>query len=348
MKISDKTFRRSIRTALILVYLVIVAGATVRMTGSGMGCPDWPKCFGYIIPPTEHAELEWKPINDFDQGQVIIKDSKLFVAQTDFKTENNFKPENWSVYKEHDYATFNPSHTWTEYINRLFGALAGLAVLIMAILSLFREDRKRRMIALSWICVFLMGFQAWLGAQVVYSVLEPLKITIHMIAALGIVALILVILYSVKKKTETPRTVPAQAQTLGLIFLILILVQIVLGTQVRQFIDAQVDKFGYDQPQKWLSPEPVVYMIHPTFSIAILLFAILSLWQKRRYGLNFKSVNWIFILVLLEMATGILMAYADFPFSSQALHLVLASILFGSVFYWVLQLFENDFEHKIT
>ena len=35
------------KIALILVYLVIVAGALVRMTGSGMGCPDWPKCFGY-------------------------------------------------------------------------------------------------------------------------------------------------------------------------------------------------------------------------------------------------------------------------------------------------------------
>ena len=86
-----KIFPTIAKTALILVYLVIVAGALVRMTGSGMGCPDWPKCFGYYIPPTELSQLTWSPNRDFKKGQVIIKDEVLLVAKFNFKTKTKFE-----------------------------------------------------------------------------------------------------------------------------------------------------------------------------------------------------------------------------------------------------------------
>ncbi|HBY70084.1 MAG TPA: heme A synthase, partial [Flavobacteriaceae bacterium] len=125
-------YRKWVKIALVLVYLVIIAGAMVRMTGSGMGCPDWPKCFGYYIPPTDVTELQWQPERSFKKGQVIIKDEALQVAAKDFTTGNTFSRNNWNLYTKHDYATFNVWHTWIEYINRLFGALSGIAVLIMA------------------------------------------------------------------------------------------------------------------------------------------------------------------------------------------------------------------------
>src|SRR5690606_18867288 len=128
-------FLPTAKVALVLIYLVILAGALVRMTGSGMGCPDWPKCFGYYIPPTDIAELTWTPDREFEKGQVIIRNEQLLVAESDFTTGENFDVTNWRPYTKHDYAIFNPTHTWIEYINRLAGALAGLATLIMAVFA---------------------------------------------------------------------------------------------------------------------------------------------------------------------------------------------------------------------
>ena len=108
------------------------------MTGSGMGCPDWPKCFGYLIPPTERSELDWKPNHDYLKGEVIIVKESLRVATQDFNSQNQYLTENWEVYTKHDYAIFNAKHTWIEFINRLLGAIAGLATLFLFINSLVR------------------------------------------------------------------------------------------------------------------------------------------------------------------------------------------------------------------
>ena len=131
----NKTFIRWAKISLVLIYLVIIAGATVRMTGSGMGCPDWPKCFGYYIPPTQVEELLWKPNHEYNKGQVIIKNNSLWVANNSFTTKDVYNPSDWKEYTKHDYAEFNPYHTWVEYINRLCGALAGLSCLVLFVLS---------------------------------------------------------------------------------------------------------------------------------------------------------------------------------------------------------------------
>ena len=129
------SFKKSVIISLVLVYGVIAAGSIVRMTGSGMGCPDWPKCFGYWIPPTERAQLDWKANHPYTKGQVIILEEELRVAQRDFLSSDYYNDNNWNIYSQHDYAQFNAYHTWIEYLNRLLGALAGLGVLVMTILS---------------------------------------------------------------------------------------------------------------------------------------------------------------------------------------------------------------------
>lgn len=336
MSFQDRTFLRWAKTTLVLVYLVIVAGALVRMTGSGMGCPDWPKCFGYYIPPTDIEQLTWAPGREFEKGQVIIHDEALWVAERDFITGETYNPSNWRAYTKHDYAIFNATHTWIEYLNRLTGALAGLATLIMAVLSVRLWKQDRILTVLAWLAVFAMGFQGWLGATVVYSVLNPVKITLHMVVALFIVVLLLYIIRRANPKEGHFRYDKAFSGALWLA-LALSLVQVVLGTQVRQFVDEQVKLTGYDATEHWLAnPDPTFY-IHRSFSILVIAVAVFLFYRNRKLELGFGKINWVAVVIAMEAASGFVMYYFDFPFGTQAVHLVMASILFGLQFYLILE-----------
>jgi cytochrome c oxidase assembly protein subunit 15 len=331
----DIQFRKIAKLSLILVYLVIIAGAVVRMTGSGMGCPDWPKCFGYYIPPTNESELKWEQEKVFKKGQIIIQNETLQIAKETFTTNNTFNATNWEAYTKHDYAIFNPWHTWIEYINRLFGALAGLATLVLAIISIKFWKRKKRIPIISWLVVLGMGFQAWLGATVVYSVLEPAKISVHMLMALVIVAMLLYIIYLANKENKLIGFDKTTLQ-LSILAIGLTLVQIIIGTQVRQFVDEQIDVFGYQAKSSWLKDPILLFYIHRSFSIIVVLLNVFIAYRITKLNLGHIKIYWVLFLLLVEVFTGIAMNYLNFPFASQPLHLVLATIIFGVQFYIIL------------
>ncbi len=340
-----KRFRKIAKITLVFVYLVIVAGAVVRMTGSGMGCPDWPKCFGYYIPPTQISQLEWQADRFFKKGQVIIVDSTLKVAIEDFTTGDTYNESHWETYTKHDYAIFNPVHTWTEYINRLCGALAGLATFVMAIASFYYRKEDIWVPILSWLAVFGMGFQAWLGATVVYSVLAPARITVHMLMAFVIVALLLVIIY--RTREHKPITKHNKTFKNLLVFAVLLTtVQVVFGTQVRQFIDEQIDLLGDSAKNLWLAKPTLSFYIHRSLSSLVFLINTWILYLNLKNNLGFEKVRWVFYIILLEIASGMAMYYLDFPFGTQTLHLVLATLLFGVQFYLILETGKRSHKTK--
>ena len=188
-----KNFKTTIITSFILVLLVIFAGSMVRMTGSGMGCPDWPKCFGYLIPPTTEKDVFWKSNFNYKKGVMILRNEKFYSAKIDFLSSNEFISSNWLEYTKHDYNEFSVMNTWFEFINRFIGAIAGLSTLIMFLFSFNFLKTKPGVTIMSFIVVLSMLFQAWLGKLVVDSNLSPYKITVHMLMAIVILSLIIFI-----------------------------------------------------------------------------------------------------------------------------------------------------------
>lgn len=330
----EKRFLTSAKIALVLVYLVIVAGAMVRMTGSGMGCPDWPKCFGYYIPPTEKKELLFTPGKQYEKGQVIIKDESLLVAKADFTAQTDFKSTNWEDYTKHDYAIFNPMHTWIEYINRLFGALAGIACFVTFVLSFGFWKKNRKLVAITFLICILMGFQAWLGKTVVDSVLNPVKITTHMLVALLIVALQLLVIFWVKGR-KTTAAVDTKFNLILLLSIALTIIQVILGTSVREHVDT-ISESGAPR-ELWLLNPTVTFYIHRSFSIVVVLVNFYLVSLNKRRSLNYFKLNWVLILLALEVLSGLSMYLFDFPFGTQTIHLVVATLLFGVQFYLLLE-----------
>lgn len=333
-----KWIHKLTKVELVLIYLVILAGSIVRMTGSGMGCPDWPKCFGYIIPPTHRSQLEWQPHHEFKKGQIIIVNESLRVAQQDFTTSDHYDEVNWAPYTKHNYAEFNPFHTWTEYINRLCGALSGIPMFFLVIISGLYVRQNWRFFVLSLLGLFLLGFEAWLGKLVVDGNLIPGSITIHMMSALTIVTVLLIQIALSRKNTFKPVHASTLFKNIMVISLLLTLFQIAMGTQVREQIDI-LNEAGMAR-NNWISNLNWEFYFHRSFASLILLVNAWLWWYNRKNGAGIKEMGSIMFIILLEIAFGITLTYAAMPEFAQPVHLVLGTFLFGFQLYAVIRLFR--------
>ena len=210
---------------------------------------------------------------------------------------------------------------------------------MVGILSFWHWKKSRLIPLFAWGIIFGMGFQAWLGKTVVDSNLQPFKITIHMVMALVIVALLLN-LYFISKENKTKFDLPSYIKGLAIFALVLTLVQIAMGTQVRQFVDEQIDLLGEGNHALWLDPAPILFYVHRSFSLLVTGLNIWLFLRLRKLGFPTQHMQQVLVLIGLEITSGILMYYFDFPFSSQPLHLLFASLLFGAQSYLLFNLFQ--------
>ncbi|WP_333596419.1 COX15/CtaA family protein [Schleiferia thermophila] len=337
--ISIRWFVRLILIEISLIYLVILAGSIVRATGSGMGCPDWPTCFGYLIPPTESHQVEFHPNQKYKKGAFIVHEDALYRARKTFVSGAEFSDSDWEKYSVHDYAIFNPVHTWIEFINRLLGALAGIPMLMIAVTSISLRKRLKIIPVLSFAGLFLLGLVAWLGKKVVDGNLIPHSITIHMLGALAILAVLITLLLLSRKTLKSDLTLDRTLRLWLGAAVFLTVVQIILGTQVREQVDLLNKELMGMNRDSWLSTIGLTFYVHRSFSILIVIINGIIFWRNKNIRKPLRLINVMIAILLTEILVGIVLAYLGLPAAAQPVHMILAALLFGVQFYlWLLHL----------
>ena len=294
-------YQKTAVTTVIATLVLILVGGLVRAAGAGLGCPDWPQCFGMWIPPTSAAELP----------------------------------------AQYDASLFNPVHTWLEYVNRLIGVLIGFLITLTFIFS-YKYRKSDPVIPIASGAAFLLVLvQGWLGGQVVRSGLSAGMITIHMLLAMIIVNTLLYASFramndrlSIRLNTEDKRRLYIVSGAI----LFVTLVQLVLGTQVREVVDAAKNVLELPREQ-WLDTTGLLYFVHRSFSWLVIGISVFLIYENRRLAAPdrlTKTSYFIFGLIVLQMFIGLGMEQLGMPGVLQLLHLVSVSVLICAEFVFML------------
>ena len=293
-----KLFRLSTIISAVLTYLIIFIGGMVRVSGAGMGCPDWPKCFGRWIPPTSLSQIP-----DYI-----------------------------------DPAKFNIVLAWIEYLNRLFGVLVGFSILITLILGFKYHSNTPRIKWPLLSAFLLTLFQGWLGSVLVNTVLNPITITLHLLVALVILVLLIYVsqqaYYLKNQLAESKSIYPKKMKIVFTLIAVTLFVEIILGTEIRgglEIMRKENPMIQSDFLLKMLGPFKYAHTILGIF-ITVLTTYMLYLVTKKSINpspLMVQTGIGTVVLIFSQIVLGEMLVFLEFSPLIQLFHLWIASWILG-------------------
>lgn len=292
------TYQKVALTTVGATIFLIFVGGLVRASGAGLGCPDWPKCFGMWIPPTAASELP----------------------------------------SQYDLSAFNVLKTWTEYINRLIGVIIGLLITATFVLSFRYRKQKPAVMYSSAAAFVLVLIQGWLGGQVVITGLNEWLITLHMLLAMIIMMILIYAVFKASESQLNVNMAGSTTRWLFGTLVLLIaatFAQLILGTQVREAIDVLKNMASSPPRETWISEVGFIDELHRSFSWVLfitggMVFYIARWWAKA--DIISKIGTTVFGLILLQVATGVGLYYLGMPPIYQVVHLTGVAFLIAFEF----------------
>ncbi len=326
---TNKGFLRFTWFILVFIFLVILAGSIVRATQSGMGCPDWPTCFGNKIPPTSKEQVLFQPHHTYKKKQFIIVNDSLKYAKESFVSGNRFDAANWQQYEKHNYAQFELMQTWIEYINRLLTVVFGLLIFVHLVWSLTFSKKDKLIPLASFGLLLLTGFEAWLGKVLVDTNLGLMQVSLHMLGSLLIAFLCVWLIHRVNPNKLTQKD---SQKNWVIVCLLLVLLQIILGTVVRSEVDVISKNYGYLFREKWIAALTNIFQVHRLFAFVVAAI-IIRLFVKSNESHFKKNTAMLMWVVIAEVIVGFALTSFNMPAMGQPIHLLLSSILIVGLFY---------------
>lgn len=313
-----KLLRMLTGLAIVLAMLVIILGAYTRLTDAGLGCPDWPGCYGFLKVP--HHE------------------SHVAVAEARF-------PER----------PLEPHKAWNEMVHRYFAGSLGLLIAAIFFLS-WRLHGRCKLLPLSILA--LVVFQAALGMWTVTLNLFPLVVMGHLLGGFSLLTLLMLYrwqLTSRDHKTEPAAATPGHLARAGWLVLAILLGQIALGgwtsanyaamacvelpvcqagwTQQLQFGEAFDLHLGHDNYEYGVMSQQARQTIHIAhrFGAVLTLLAVgwfaVRLWQyKSQTGMTRLPLT-LALLLLLQFSLGVINVWWQLPLANAVAHNFVAANL---------------------
>lgn len=187
-------YRKLVWLAVLYTFVVVVVGAYVRLTDAGLGCPDWPGCYGELTP--HHARD--------DIARAV----------------------------EEQGGTHGPvslGKAWKEMFHRYIAGGLGLLILVIAVMAWVRRAELRQSPLLATSVLALVILQAALGMWTVTLLLKPVIVTLHLLGGLAILALLAWLALRQQKLPPVNAASALRLRPWAVLALLVVIAQIALG-----------------------------------------------------------------------------------------------------------------------
>jgi cytochrome c oxidase assembly protein subunit 15 len=317
-------FRRAALAATVLCAIVVVVGAWVRLTNAGLGCPDWPGCYGHLHP-----------------AQAALHVAEINAANPD-------RP-------------FTYQKAINEMVHRYIVGGLGLLVIGLAIYSVLNRRDPAQPRVLPWIIVALLVVQALLGMWTVTLLLKPLIVTLHLLG--GLTTLSLLWWLALPPARRELKAAERPLRRLALATLVVVIAQVSLGGWTStNYAAASCPDFPTCQGSFWPSMDfrngfilwrglgidyeggvldaPARVAIHYAHRIGayvtavLVAFLVAGAWRRGQSPATKATAAAVGLAVLLQISIGINLILQGWPLwlgtahNAGAVAVVLATVAF--------------------